>query len=298
MPDDEEREKPYLMPFWDHVEEFIKQFKAVLYVLVTSFIALMVLPGNLSFLENPSKNYQPLISIIFKIVRDQTLPQGVELIGFDLTAPLTLYMNASLLMAFAITFPVLFYQMYVFFNPAIYPEERGELYPFLASFLILIIIGLAFGYKVLSPSLILGEFSFFSAVGAERVLSVKYYYGHLFTLTIATGLIFTLPVFLVLLVKFGIIETKGISKNRQYLYGGLFIFSMFITPGGSMIGNALLFGPMIILMEVGLFFARRYERNNEIKPIHWFSHEMNCKYCESRMEDKQPFCPICGRSQR
>ena len=294
----EKQEDIYLMPFWDHIEELFRKLKIVIFVLMISFFILMVIPGNLSFFANPFTNYEPLISIIFEIVREQTLPEGVELIGLDLTAPLTLYMNASFLIAFAVTLPVLFYQVYNFLNPALYTEERKELYPFLSSFFILFIIGLAFGYRVLSPRLILGVFPFFTIVGAEKVLSVQHFYGLLFTLTIATGVIFTMPVFLVLLVKFGIIETASISKNRLYLYGGLFILSMFITPDASIIGNALLFSPMIVLVEVGLVFAKRYESKNEIRPLSLFSYETTCKYCESEMDANQTFCPNCGRSQK
>lgn len=285
------------MPFWDHVEELLKKLKSVIYTLIASFIALMVLPGNTSFLNDPLKNYQPIITIILKIVRDQALPPGVELIGFDPTAPLALYMSSSLMLASAITLPVLFYQIYNFCNPALYPGEKKGVYPFLLSFLLLFIIGLVFGYGVLTPRFILGVFPFFPAVGAEEVISVLHFYRLLFMLTVATGVIFTFPVFLILFVKFGIIETESLKKNRLYIYAGLFILTCFITPDGVLIGNTLLFLPMIVLMEAGLFFARRYEPNKEIKRVPWFPPEITCKYCGSRMRDNRTFCPNCGRSQ-
>jgi threonine dehydrogenase-like Zn-dependent dehydrogenase len=42
-------------------------------------------------------------------------------------------------------------------------------------------------------------------------------------ITILTGAMFTFPAFFVLLVKYGIIGTQMLTKNRKYLYIGLFI---------------------------------------------------------------------------
>jgi hypothetical protein len=49
------------MSFWEHIEELIRRLKVVLYALVISTVAMMVLPANIFYLNQPGL-YEPLIA--------------------------------------------------------------------------------------------------------------------------------------------------------------------------------------------------------------------------------------------
>lgn len=119
-----------LMTFWEHTEELAGRLKVVLYVLISSTIVMMVLPGDLSFLENPLELYKPLIAIILRLMREEVLPANVRLIGLELTAPIELYLIASFIFGLAVTIPVIVYEVYRFVEPALYPDEKRSVYPF------------------------------------------------------------------------------------------------------------------------------------------------------------------------
>lgn len=286
------------MTFWDHAEELARRLKIVVGVLIFLAIALMILPANLSFFENPLEFYDPLIATLLRSTRQHVLPPDVRLIGLELAAPIELYVLASFIVAFALTMPVLAYQLYRFVDPALTPTERGNVYPFMASFSALFVGGILFGYRVVTPTIIWSIRPFFSIVGAEQVISVMDFYKILFVTTVASGIVFTFPVFLVLLVKYGIMGTDILTKNRMYLYAGLFILTCVITPDGGLIGHFVLMTPMIILIESGIFFAKRYEKKGAVRHAPWLPTKTRCRFCERVLAPSTIFCPSCGRSQK
>ncbi len=281
--------------FLEHIDELTKRFKVVLVTLVLSTVVILCIPGNLSFLQN-FEAYEPWVSIFLRAIRERVLPPDIELIALSVTDPIELYVIASLMFSLCITLPVLAYEMYKFVDPALYAHERREIYPFVAIVFILFVTGALFGFFFLFPFFIWSMFPFFSAVGAELIFSLMDFYSILFLASISMGLIFTFPPFFVLLIKYGILHTDTFRRNRKYLYLGLVIVAMFISPGASPQGNLIMFLPMVTLFEAGLFFGRRYEKKGEVRHISWFSNP-KCKFCNADLSDNPTFCPQCQRSQ-
>jgi sec-independent protein translocase protein TatC len=131
-------------------------------------------------------------------------------------------------------------------------------------------------------------FPFFSAVGADIVVSVMDFYNLLFFTVLISGLIFTFPPFFVLLVKYNIANTRYLRNNRKYLYLVILVIALIVSPGGSPQGNILLFLPMVVLFEISIFFGKRYEKK---------IYRYQCKFCESPMKTDNTFCPACKKAQ-
>ncbi len=99
--------------------------------------------------------------------------------------------------------PVIGYEIYRYVDPALYPEERKAVYPFVISFTALFITGSLFGYKILAPFMLWAMIPFFTLTGAVPIIYVMDFYSLVFITTLTSGFSFTMPVFFVLLVKFG-----------------------------------------------------------------------------------------------
>jgi sec-independent protein translocase protein TatC len=293
-----EGRKDRVMSIWEHSEELAARLKIVLYTLIISTVAMMVLPANLSFFQNPLQSYEPLAGVVLRKIREQILPENVRLIGLEFAVPIELYVLASFVFGLAITLPVFAYEIYRFVDPALYPHERRDVYPFVASVSILFLVGAVFSYMVITPYVVAGISPFFSIVGAEMVVSVMDFYKLVLFFTLLIGLSFTFPAFFVILVKYGILGTKMFTKNRKYLYVALFVLAMIMTPdGGFPLGNFMIWVPMVLLMEVGFLVARRYEKEGETVLERWFPKGSTCKFCGASISDDAVFCPKCGRSQ-
>ncbi len=279
--------------FWEHIVELSRRMRIVFYSLIGWTIFFLAFPGNLNFLSNPLGLYEPIVATILRQIRHDILPTSVKLIGLELTAPLELYFVSSVIFAFAATIPILAYQVYKFVDPALYPHERSMVYPFVISFSSLFTIGVAFGYLVLAPFMIFAMIPFFGFIGAEPTITVTDFYNMVFVSTVMTGTVFTFPIFFVLLVRFGVLSTKVITTRRRYVYAALYIIVALVTPDGGPIADVALFVPMAMLLEIAVFFAKRYERDRPSVPK---PEEHLCPYCGQDLRGRKVFCPNCNKS--
>jgi sec-independent protein translocase protein TatC len=78
-----------------------------------------------------------------------------------------------------------------------------------------------------------------------------------------SSMIFTFPIYIVLLVKVGILHTRQLTKNRKYLYGGVLILIAFLDPEPGLVTEGILFIPIIILLETSIIIAKRIEKKRE-----------------------------------
>lgn len=290
------------MTMLEHLKELKDRVKVSLIAVAVSTIAMMVVPAQLEFTWEALYAYRPLVSIILDRIREQLMPEGMELIGFTITSPLELYFIASLAFGLIFSSPVIGYEIYKYVDPALYPHERRMMYPFLSAFIGLFVAGIIFGYLVLAPFTFRAMMIFFNLVGASAKVHILDFYNTVFIVVIATGAVFTSPAVLVLLVRIGLISTKVITRNRKYIYGIGYIVSAFITPDGGMFTNFLLLGVFAALIEGAVIVARRYEKEREKRLEEEASAESQepkdvCKFCGEPLRGRV-FCPACGRAQR
>ena len=285
--------------FWGHVTEFIKRMKVVLAVFLVSLLVMLVLPGNSDFFAMTS-GYKPLMSVLLTYIANLFLPKGAMLFAGSMSDPITLYVYAALIFAIAITIPVFAYEAYKFVDPALYPHERKAIFPFISVVTVLFIFGAVFGFFFLAPSFIQGFVPFYDAVNAARLFPIMDFYNTVFFTIIISGLLFTIPAFFVLLVKFGVLHTKTVSKQRKYIYAGLGIAAMLISPGATPLGDLYLFVALAALVEVSIFAGKRYEHkmgttNAQSMLSKWFAPAPMCKFCNSEIQQNSQICPSCKR---
>jgi len=260
----EKKERDKELNIWDHLTELSARLRVIFYSVIIGTVLMMALPGNLDFLKNPLEFYTPLVAVILnKIKNDMIGGANIKVIGLELTAPLELYLVASLVFGFIISIPVIAYEIYRYLDPALHEHERRPIYTFVAAFSILFATGVIFAYVILAPFMIRALIPFFTAVGAEAVISVKDFYNLIFAFCLASGFTFTFPAFFVLLVKYGILSTSLLTKNRRYVYAALFIIVAVATPDGGIPADLMLFAPMVILMESSVLFGRHFEKQRE-----------------------------------
>jgi sec-independent protein translocase protein TatC len=283
--------------FWGHITEFIKRMKIVLAVFVVSLFVMLVLPGNSDFFAM-TNDYKPLMSVLLVYVGNMFLPQGAQLFANSMSDPITLYAYAAVVFAVGFTLPVFAYEAYKFIDPALRPHERKMIFPFVAISTALFIIGAVFGFFVLAPSFIQGFLPFYSAVNAIEIFPIMDFYTTIFFTVIVSGVIFTIPAFFVLLVRFGILHTKTVTKQRKYIWAGLAIAAMLISPGATPIGDLYLFVALLALVEVAVFVGKIFEkRKKTITPKLDAFLNPTCKFCSKEIDSKSAFCPYCNKAQ-
>jgi sec-independent protein translocase protein TatC len=121
-----------------------------------------------------------------------------------------------------------------------------------------------------------------------------------FAITGFSGLGFTFSLIFVLLVRLGFVKTTMVTHNRRWFYLGMYIVCAIITPDGGPLADIALFLPIMIIWEISILFARRYERQREAMQAAETpatATTIKCKFCGHRLETSEMFCPNCGKSQ-
>ncbi len=285
--------------FWGHITEFIQRMKVVLATFIISLLVMLVLPGNSDFFAM-TDTYKPLMSVILTYIAKMFLPLDAQLYAASMSDPITLYVYAALVFAIGITMPVFAYEAYKFIVPALHPHEKRAIFPYVSAVTILFIVGAFFGFFFLAPSFIQGFFPFYSAVNAIKLFPIMDFYNMIFFTIIVSGLLFTIPVFFVLLVKFNIIKTQMISGKRKYIYGGIAIAALFISPGATPQGDLYLFIAIALLVEVSIAVGKRFEHGRDPSAQSFIQSKLfpnpTCRFCKAVVDLNAAFCPQCHRS--
>ena len=292
----------FLEGFWGHIDEFVKRMKVVLATFLISLFVMLILPGN-SDVFAMTNNYKPLMSVLLTYVSSRFLPPDAKLMAISMSDPITLYVYAALVFAIGITFPVFAYEAFRFVDPALYPQEKKMLFPYVAAVSALFVIGAVFGFVFLAPSFIQGFFPFYSAVGAIPYIPIMDFYNTVFFTIIISGLLFTIPVFFVVLVKFNVVKTKMVTGKRKYMYAGLGIAAMLISPGATPSGDLYLFIALAALFEGSIAIGKIVEHRKGVPQqpsyiqMKLFSTS-TCRFCQTAFDGSSGFCPNCQKAIR
>ncbi len=270
------------MSFWDHLAELSIRLRRIFIAVITATFALMILPADLNignfmllFSENWME-YKPLVAGLLNKIRADILPESViqnspvgnssEVAGLlnmtliysgGFANAMTIFVEGSIIIALAITSPYIAYELYMFLAPGLYPHEKKFIKTFIFSFTFLFVLGVLYGYYIIMPITFRILLYFPSILGVVKWFDVVDFYHMIFLGLALNGLFFTMPVFLVLAMKFGVLSPEMLANNKRYIYVGVLIITAIITPDPTPVSMILLSLPFIVLYELSIYLGRK-----------------------------------------
>lgn len=200
----------------------------------------------------------------FEIIHRDLLPKEMQLIVTNPLNALLIQLEISLFMAFLISLPYLLYKIITYLSPALYKHEKKTIIKALLPSALLFVSGALFAYFVLIPSTFkIMNFYVFSA-GALPFFEINEFVSMVIALTLATGFLFLLPMFMKILSSLGIVDASFWIKNFKYAFITFLIFSAVITPDGTGITMLMLSLPLTALYFVGYFFSKGFNNRGQI----------------------------------
>jgi sec-independent protein translocase protein TatC len=185
----------------------------------------------------------------------EALPKGASMVATDVASPFLTPVKLAFIAAFVIAVPFVLYQLWAFIAPGLYRRERRLVAPLIVSSTVLFYGGMAFAYFIVFPLV----FAFFVATtppGVTVMTDIKSYMDFVFSMFIAFGIAFEVPVAVVLLSHMGVVDPETLAKKRPYVVLWVFIAAAVLTPP-DVFSQTFLAAPMLLLFEAGLFVARR-----------------------------------------
>jgi len=187
-------------------------------------------------------------------------------INFVFIAPAELllsYVKIAVISGFVVSAPFLILQIWIFVSPGLKKKEKRTIATSLFVGGIFFIAGVLFAFLVVLP-IMLQFFMGFQIEEIEEMISFSSYLTFVINTLLSFGIIFELPIIMVILTRFRIINVSFIKKNRKYTILIIFIVAAILTPP-EVITQILLAVPMILLFEVGVLFASLVERKEKKK---------------------------------
>ncbi|AHG91085.1 Sec-independent protein translocase, TatC subunit [Gemmatirosa kalamazoonensis] len=239
------------MPFLDHLEELRWR---ILYSLIAFcvglFVAFVLLQkvDVIRFLERPVLPYLHGRKLVFTHPGD---PFGIVL-------------NAAFALGVILALPVIGYQAWAFFAPALYAHEKKLVVPVLLGAVGLFLAGVALSFYVVLP-FTLGFLLNFQTEALEPMITASEYFGFAISMSLAFGAVFELPILILALTALGIVTPAFLSKYRRHAIVLCVVGAAFITPGADPTSLFALSVPLYLLFELSVvlskaIYARRQRR--------------------------------------
>ncbi|MBQ7602441.1 MAG: twin-arginine translocase subunit TatC [Lachnospiraceae bacterium] len=233
-----------------HLKELRNRILVVVILLFASFTAcLSFAPQFITYLTDMGLAY----NYVFVYIAPQEL--------------LLVYLNAALVGALVVCFPVVAYEIYAFCSPGLKPKERtffiGSLFAGTAFF----VLGVAFARFISLPFVLRFLIQFTGQVDVSASISIQQYIGFLLTVFVVFGLVFELPVVSVLLTGLGLIRYEWLQKGRKIMIVIIFLLAAIITPP-DVVSQVMVAIPMIGLYELSILLSkivgkRRKEKDSD-----------------------------------
>ncbi len=181
------------------------------------------------------------------------LPKGGQMIATEITTPFFVPMKVTLMAAFLLALPWVFYQAWAFVAPGLYRHEKRIGVPLVIASVILFVMGMAFAYFLVFPLV----FHFIVSVtptGVAVMTDIGKYLDFVLTMFLAFGVTFEVPIAVVLLVKMGMVSVAKLREIRPYVIVGAFVIGAIFTPP-DVISQFMLAMPLWVLYELGIIVA-------------------------------------------
>ena len=154
-----------------------------------------------------------------------------------------------------LSFPVVLFQVWRFISVGLTATERRYALSLLPASLLLFTGGAAFAFFAILP---VGVRFLLSYQTPELVpmISISAYSSFATAFVLAFGLVFQLPVVVLLLARLGIVTPASLAAGRRYALMAIVVAAAVLTPGTDVFSQVLMAAPTYLLYEASIWIAR------------------------------------------
>jgi sec-independent protein translocase protein TatC len=225
----------------EHLEELRQRIFVSLGALLVGFIATYAIHRHLlNWLNRP-------------------LPAHVgKPITLGVAEPFLTVMKISLFGGLILAAPVILWQFWSFFAPAVDERQERRVRYFVLFAAALLAGGIVFGYFVALPAAV-HYLTNYDSKEFNIQIRAKDYYSFTTMVLLAMGIVFELPVFVLSLVRLGILSTRQLRSNRRM---GYFVIACVgvALPGVDPITTVIETVPLWVLYEGSIWLSVLMER--------------------------------------
>lgn len=180
---------------------------------------------------------------------------GSPLVMLKLTEGFMTYLKLAMWGGLLVASPVVLYQLWAFVAPGLYRHEKKLIAPLVVVSTILFVLGAAFTYYVILPFTFKYLITEFATGDVKATLSMSSYVSSTCLFMATFGMIFQVPVVMLLLARMGIVKGATLARNRKYVLLGSFVIGALLSPP-DVVSQTLVSVPLFLLFEVSIWVIR------------------------------------------
>lgn len=260
------------MSFVDHIEELrwhiIRSLIVLIVVSVFVFFNIEWIFDNI--LLGPAKSdfvsYKWLCQL-GQLIHVDVLCLGDMKLKFQnnqLSGQFMMAFSTSFMIAFIVSFPYIFWEVWRFVKPALKASELKYARGIVFWCSLLFFLGVLFAYYVIAPFTINFFANYQLSPSFENIITIANYYDTMNDLVLGMGLVFELPVVVFFLSRIGVLTPAFMREKRRFAIVIILILAAVITPP-DWFSIWLVAIPLVILYETGIIISSRVLKEQKLK---------------------------------
>lgn len=181
-----------------------------------------------------------------------------QLLALGALEPFTVRIKTSVVIGLFIGGPIIFFQLWRFVTPGLTSTERRYALPFVIGSQFMFALGLGFAYIAIPQGLAI--LLNFGGDGIAPALTASQYISFYLSTSLAFGIVFELPLILILLAVVGVVSSKFLRQYRPYALVINTIIAAVVTPSTDAVTLMFMAVPMAIFYEISIIAAIIIER--------------------------------------
>ncbi|MDZ4793300.1 MAG: twin-arginine translocase subunit TatC [Bacteroidota bacterium] len=170
---------------------------------------------------------------------------------------------------FILAFPYIFWEFWRFIKPALSANELKKTRGVIFWVSLLFFSGVLFGYYILTPFMVNFYFNYKMSDQIIIMPSFSDYLENLIYTTAGIGVLFQMPLLVMVLARIGIVTGSFLKKYRRHAFVIILIAAAIITPSTDPFSLTIVTIPLYLLFEASIIIASRIERRKAKETKEW-----------------------------
>jgi sec-independent protein translocase protein TatC len=254
---------------------FIDHLEALRWHVIRAVIAVVVFATGAFFAKDflfhdlilgPSRpdfwTYQMLCKVGAALHADGLCVDKIDFViqNREMSGQLSMHLSSAFVVGLVLGFPYLFWEIWRFIKPGLYPHERANSRGAVFFVSVLFVLGLLFGYYIAAPMSINFLAGYVVDATIENQIDMQSYISTLMTMTLSCAFVFELPMIVFFLAKAGLITPEIMRVYRKHAIVVILIVAAIITPP-DISAQLIVTLPIMLLYELSINIARLVGRS-------------------------------------
>ena len=181
---------------------------------------------------------------------------GFTLQNLPVSGQFMTHMTVAFIAGFILAFPYILWELWRFIGPGLREKERKAIRGFVGFGSVLFLTGVLFGYYMLAPLTVQFFGTYQVSPSVANNFALESFIGIITQVTLWTGLIFEMPLIVLVLTRIGLVGPGFLRTYRKHAYIGILVIAAVLTPP-DVISQIIVSVPLILLYEGSILLSAR-----------------------------------------